>query len=144
MVLFVDFKKENGFHEMPSAFAGSPESPYNIPVVGQEKMVDHGGHGDILGYNVRSNSQFGDSVDNFDGGMEDLAPFSDFGGDHHYFDNDDDGLNTGASPFKYHHDVSSNGLKGDSLGFDDQVRNLIINCSCFPKNNYKLFLISKL
>lgn len=110
---------------MPSAYAGRPESPaYSMPVVGQERMVDYGGHG---------GSQFGDMANNFNDGMEDLAPISDFGGDHYNFDSDDDGFDIDASPFKYHHDVSSNGMKGDTHGFDDQVRipyrNNIVNLS---------------
>lgn len=98
---------------MPSAFAGRSESPYSIPVVGQERMVDYDGRG---------GSRFGDMANNFNDGVEDLAPISDFGGDHYNFDNDDDGFDTDASPFMYHHDVSSSGLKGDTYGFDDQVR----------------------
>lgn len=124
----IDFKKENGFHGMPSVFADKSESPYNIPVIGQEKMIDYGSQG---------GSQFGDIADNFNNGMEDLAPISDFGGDHYNFNDDDDGFDTGASPFKYHHDVSSNGLKGDSHGFNDQVRiyhSNIIKSSNSPSN----------
>lgn len=123
-----DFKKENGFHGMP-VVSGKHASPYHIPVVGEERDVPYnsGRSIDGGGYNQPS-SRFGDAMaDDFDGGkyglddVDDLAaPISDVGG--YNFDHDDlgDAFDFGPSPFKYHRDVSTDGLKGDAHGYDDQ------------------------
>lgn len=109
---------------MPATVVGTPASPYHIPVVGQEKIQyrDH-----------QTNSHFDDpTTDHFDDdkygppdNVDSFAPIMDID-DHHFdMDNDDDNFgmfNFGHSPFKYHHDVSTDGLKGDSYGFDNQVR----------------------
>lgn len=98
-------------------------SPYNIPIVGQEKIryKDH-----------RTTSHFDDpTTDHFDDGkygsdsVDGFAPIVDIDNHHFDVDNDDDGFgmfNFGPSPFKFHHDVSSDGLNGDSYGFDNEVR----------------------
>lgn len=136
--------------------SGASASPYQIPVLGQEKRTIGYGH------SGQTNSHFGDDLDdgkyesvleNMDDSDE-LAPISDDG--HSSYGNDDHGefddhggfgnhgsgsgfgnLGSGSgfgfgdlgglsSPFKYHHDVSaSEGMKGDSFGFDDQVRNTL-------------------
>ncbi|XP_060878895.1 filaggrin-2-like [Metopolophium dirhodum] len=123
-----DFKKENGFHGMP-VVSGKRTSPYHIPVVGEERDVHYnsGRSIDGGGYNQPS-SRFGDpTADDFYGGKYGLdyaddsaAPISDVGG--YNFDHDDlgDAFDFGPSPFKYHRDVSTDGLKGDAHGLDDQ------------------------
>jgi len=129
LLYYIDFKKENGFQGMPVA-SGKHASPYHIPVVGEERDVHYnsGRSIDGGGYNQPS-SRFGDPMaDDFDGGKygpDDVdgsaAPISDFGG--YNFDHDDlgDAFDFGPSPFKYHRDVSTDGLKGDAHGLDDQV-----------------------
>lgn len=123
---FSDFKKENGFHEMPSVVSTSA-SPYHMPIVGQENVHYNGDH--------KTNSHFDDpTTDHFDAekygpdDVDSLAPIIDID-DHHFdIDNSDDSFGIfdfGQSPFKYHHDVSNDGLKGDSYGFDNQVRVVI-------------------
>jgi len=119
--------------------SGKHASPYHIPVVGEERDVHYnsGRSIDGGGYNQPS-SRFGDPMaDDFDGGKYGLddaddsaAPISDVGGFN--FDHDDlggDAFDFGPSPFKYHRDVSTDGLKGDAHGLDDQVsvRTVIIN-----------------
>ncbi|XP_027853415.2 uncharacterized protein LOC114132214 [Aphis gossypii] len=122
-----NFKKENGFHGLPVA-SGKPASPYHIPVVGEEKAV-HYNTGRSIESGYKPNSHFGDPIaDDIDDGRYGLddaddspSPISDVDG-YNNFDHDDngDGFDFGPSPFKYHRDVSNDGLKGDTLGFDDQ------------------------
>ncbi|XP_025206989.1 transcription initiation factor TFIID subunit 1-like [Melanaphis sacchari] len=121
-----NFKKENGFHGMP-VVSSKRASPYNIPVVGEEEAVNYNnGRSTESGY--QKNSQFGDPIPNdFDDGRYGLddadyspSPISNVDG--YNFDNDNNGdtFDFELSPFKYHRDVSDDGLKGDGLGFDDQ------------------------
>jgi len=142
---YIDFKKENGFHGMP-VVSGKHASPYHIPVVGEERDVPYnsGRSIDGGGYNQPS-SRFGDAMaDDFDGGkygLDDVddsaAPISDVGG--YNFDHDDlgDAFDFGPSPFKYHRDVSTDGLKGDAHGYGDQVsvRIIIILLFIYFSNN---------
>ncbi|VVC29494.1 Protein of unknown function DUF4779 [Cinara cedri] len=124
-----NFKRENGFHGMPVGGGGhgikQHASPYNIPVVGEDKVL----YSDHLGGGVGGGS-YGPSAHHFGGGMADdfedgkhdlddhLGPLVD---DHdHEHDHDYDngaGFDIGSSPYKYHHDVSP---KGDTHGVDDQ------------------------
>lgn len=110
-------------------------SPYHMPMVGHEKNVVHYNSGRSGGGLFKSNTNLADdptSVDDFDDGKYgdadgDVAPIMDFNDDHNFDNdfNDDGGFDFGlSSPFKYHHDVSADGLKGDSFGFDDQVRTI--------------------
>lgn len=136
---FADFKKENGFHGMPAEFADKPLSPYNIPVLGQEDAVHRDDRSSGGGDGYAPNSYFAGADD--DGkyglgggggggsGLDELAPVFDIDDDRQIdditgnFDDGDDGVfDFAMSPFKYHRDVSSDGPKGDSLGYDDQVK----------------------
>lgn len=127
---------------MPT-ISNEPASPYHIPVVGHEKNVVHYNSGRSGGGGLfRPNTHLADdpmSVDDFDDEEKygdgkysdangDVAPIMDFNNDHHFDNdfNDDGGFDFGlSSPFKYHHDVSADGLKGDSFGFNnDQVRSI--------------------
>lgn len=127
-IIIIDFKKENGFRGMP-VVSGKHESPYHIPVVGEERAVHYNSGRSIDSGSYKPNYRFGDPMaDDFDDGKYGLddaddsaAPISDIGG--YNLDHDDlgDAFDFGPSPFKYHHDVSSDGLKGDVHGIDDQV-----------------------
>lgn len=128
---FTGFKRDHGFRVPSSSVMaddGPLQSPYNIPVLGQEKTVRYGG-----GYR----STYGGAVkeDYFGGGDSDgrgrgvAGLLSDNFGNVGNFgaaaaDDDNDGFEFGPSPFKYHYDVSLNAADGDEGdGFDDQVRN---------------------
>lgn len=125
---FTDFKKENGFHGMPSAYADKPASPYNIPVLGQEDAIHRDDRSSGNGY-VAPNSYFDGADDGkYDlGGGEGLdelamAPIFDIDDTGNFNDGDDGTFDFAMSPFKYHRDVSSGGPKGDPLGYDDEVK----------------------
>lgn len=127
--IIIDFKKENGFHGMP-VVGGKHESPYHIPVVGEERAPVHYNSGrSIDGGGYKPSYRFGDPMaDDFDDGkygLDDVddsaAPISDVGGFNLDHDDLGDAFDFGPSPFKYHRDVSSDGLKGDVHGIDDQV-----------------------
>lgn len=121
---------------MPSVFVDKPASPYNIPVLGQEDAVHRddritSGGGGGGGYTPKSyfagedNGNYG--LSDGDGGLDGLAPLFDIDDrqidDIGNFDDGDDGaFDFAMSPFKYHRDVSNVGPRGDSLGYDDQVR----------------------
>lgn len=129
---FVDFKKEHGFYGIPMA-SGEPSSPYQIPVVGEDRE-DHGrGAG---GYRIPGPHYDGDYGLQDDGKYEtELEDMDDEDGSTSVSKSDlsafDDGIGPGysdrfgdvlSSPYKYHYDVSAaDDLKGGSLGFDDQV-----------------------
>jgi len=149
---FTDFKREHGFRDAPSMGENDGngfESPYHIPVLGQEMVERYNDRSSRVGGEFRST--YGDAAnDDFDGGENKYyrggsvgLGLDDDGLDDRYrgpglFANmfngdgyfgaaaagDDGGFDFEPSPFQYHHDVSStaNGLKGDGHGFDEQVR----------------------
>lgn len=136
---------------MPMA-SGKPESPYHIPVIGEEKAGNYGtgrgvtykssstnfndgkygsddggkyGRYDDNKYGGYDSGKYGERFGGYDGGsygLDDTDGFAPIGD----FGDDHGGFNDdgfGPSPFKYHHDVSSGvGMKGDTYGPDDQVR----------------------
>jgi len=99
-----------------------------MPVVGQEKTVNYGQGGYYkTGSHYDGGNDFGGDdkygLDADMGNMDGFAPVTDDRGGQ--FDDDSGGFGDFggfSSPFKYHHDVSAtDGLKGDSHGFDDEV-----------------------